>query len=172
MKTTVLDVQTAFEQVAEMRKEMQRLERRARDLEGNLRATAKKRPLVIHPEGNSRPKTPPFVLSKDVHPLKTDPGLAERVQRAMDLETRRETEIVVAIVVNALEQLLLSKLGIDGFAIKLGGFGKFKVRHVGPTRRKVGFSGKVVTTNAKKKIKFVALGSLRASETEQQNSGN
>jgi len=85
----------------------------------------------------------------------------------MDLETKCEAEIGLGAVVNALEETLRSKLDTDGFSIKLGGFGKFKVRHVRPTRRKGGFSGKVGTTAAKRKIKFSALGMLRASEIEQ-----
>ncbi len=82
----------------------------------------------------------------------------------MDLETKREAEAVVGVVVHALEQLLVGKLATDGFVIKLGSLGKFKVRHVRPTRRKVGFSGKVVTTKGRRKIRFVPLGMLRASE--------
>jgi hypothetical protein len=64
---------------------------------------------------------------------------------SMDLATKREAEIVVGVVVNALEETRRSKLETDGFSVKLGGFGKFKVRHVSPTRRKIGFSGSVAS---------------------------
>ena len=163
MKSSVRNIEAARQQVSEIRREMQRLERRARDLEDSLRAAAMELPIALQPEGTSGRKNR-LGASKDVLPLKTARELTERVQRAMDLEFKRDAEIVIGVVVNALEQVLLSKLGTDGFAMKLGGFGKFKVRHVSPSRRKVGFSGKVVTTNAKRKIRFVALGTLRASE--------
>jgi nucleoid DNA-binding protein len=70
----------------------------------------------------------------------------------------------VGAVIEALEQTLLNNLSIEGFSLKLGGFGKFKVRHLKPTTRRVGFSGETVTTKAKRKVKFVPLGMLRLSE--------
>lgn len=82
----------------------------------------------------------------------------------MRLETTKEAEIAVGAVIDALEQTLLNNLSIEGFSLKLGGFGKFKVRHLQPTTRRVGFSGETVTTKAKRKVKFVPLGTLRLSE--------
>jgi len=82
----------------------------------------------------------------------------------LSLETKKEAEIVLGAVVDSLECTLLNNLCTDGFSIKLGGFGKFKVRHVKPISRRVGFSGQTVTTKPKRKIKFVALGFLRAAE--------
>jgi len=70
----------------------------------------------------------------------------------------------VRTVIEALEQTLLNNLSVEGFSLKLGGFGKFKVRHLKPTTRKVGFSGETVMTKAKRKVKFVPLGMLRLSE--------
>jgi len=44
--------------------------------------------------------------------------------------------------------------------MELGGFGKFRVRNVRPTRRRVGLSGETVTvtTKAERKVEFVPLG--------------
>jgi len=83
----------------------------------------------------------------------------------LNLETKKEAEIAVGAVVDALEHTLLNNLGIDGFSLKLGGFGKFKVRHTKPITRRVGFSGETVITKTKRKIRFVSLGMLRGSET-------
>jgi nucleoid DNA-binding protein len=58
---------------------------------------------------------------------------------------------------------LLDNLGTDEFLLKLGGFGKFKVRHTGLVRPRIGFSGETVTTKAKRKVEFVPLGALRRS---------
>ena len=101
------------------------------------------------------------------HPLETNPELSARVQQSLSLETKKEAEIAVGTVVDALEHTLLNNLGTDGFSLKLGRFGRFKVRHVKPTRKRVGFSGETVTTRGKRKIKFVALGVFRASETRE-----
>ena len=98
------------------------------------------------------------------HPLKTNPELSARVQQSLNLETKKEAEIAVGAVLDALEHTLLNNLGIDGFSLKLGSFGKFKVRHTKPIARRVGFSGETVITKRKKKIRFVPLGMLRASE--------
>jgi nucleoid DNA-binding protein len=99
------------------------------------------------------------------HPLKTNPELSARVQQSLNLETKKEAEIAVGAVVDALEHTLLNNLGTDGFSLKLGGFGKFKVRHTKSITRRVGFSGETVITKKKRKIRFVSLGMLRASET-------
>jgi nucleoid DNA-binding protein len=97
-------------------------------------------------------------------PLKTNAELCARVQQALGLETKKEAEVAVGVVINALEQTLLNSLSIEGFSLKLGGFGKFNVRHLKPTTRRVGFSGETVTTKAKRKVKFVPLGTLRLAE--------
>ena len=82
----------------------------------------------------------------------------------LNLQTKKEAEIAVGAVINALEHTLLNNLDTDGFSLKLGGFGKFKVRHTKPITRRVGFSGETVITKGKRKIRFVPLGMLRASE--------
>ena len=90
--------------------------------------------------------------------------LAARVQRALALATKKEAEMVVDTVVEALEATLLNNLGTDGFTLKLGRFGKFYVRHKPGILRKVGFSGETIQTKALRKVKFVSLGQLRQRE--------
>jgi hypothetical protein len=67
-------------------------------------------------------------------------------------------------VVRALETTLLNNLGMDGFTLKLGSFGKFSVRHKAGIRRKVGFSGEIIQTKMLRKVKFISLGNLRRQE--------
>ncbi len=55
--------------------------------------------------------------------------LAARVQQALALPTKKEAEHVVEVVIGSLEATLLNNLGVDGFTLKLGSFGKFSVRH-------------------------------------------
>ena len=90
--------------------------------------------------------------------------LAARVQRALSLGTKKEAERVVDTVVTALEATLLNHLDTDGFALKLGSFGKFSVRHKPGIYRKVGFSGQTIQTKALRKVKFIGLGNLRRQE--------
>ena len=90
--------------------------------------------------------------------------LAERVQQALALATKKEAEMVVDAVVAALEATLLNNLCADGFTLKLGSFGKFSVRHKSAIRRKVGFSGQTILTKRLRKVKFVSLGTLRQRE--------
>jgi nucleoid DNA-binding protein len=90
--------------------------------------------------------------------------LAARVQQALALPTKKEAGLVVDVVVGALEATLLNNLGTDEFALKLGSFGKFYVRHKPGICRKIGFSGETIQTKALRKVKFVSLGSLRQRE--------
>jgi hypothetical protein len=46
--------------------------------------------------------------------------LAERVQKALTLRTKKEADMVVDAVVAALEATLLNNLQTDGFTLKLG----------------------------------------------------
>jgi nucleoid DNA-binding protein len=90
--------------------------------------------------------------------------LAARVQQALALPTKKEAEMVVDTVVAALEATLLNNLGTDGFTLKLGSFGKFSVRHRPGIFRKIPFTGEMLMTKARRKVRFVALGSLRQRE--------
>ena len=90
--------------------------------------------------------------------------LIARVQNALSLPTKKEAEHVVNTVIVSLEAALLNNLGTDGFTLKLGGFGKFYVRHWPAIRRKVGFTGEIIRTKALRKVKFISLGPLRQRE--------
>jgi nucleoid DNA-binding protein len=90
--------------------------------------------------------------------------LAERVQAALSLRTKKEAEYVVNAVITSLETTLLNHLGTDGFTLKLNGFGKFSVRHKPGIRRRIGFTGETIQTKMRRKIRFVSLGALRQRE--------
>jgi nucleoid DNA-binding protein len=164
MRATIHYIETASEELTKLRSEVLRLELRVQIAQGALREAT---------EALSSQERQPILPRRAVslptyrligQPLKTSAELSARVQQALRLATKKEAEIAVGAVIDALEQSLLKNLGTDGFSLKLGGFGKFKVRHLKPAQRKVGFSGEIVMTTAKRKVKFVPLGMLRASE--------
>lgn len=86
--------------------------------------------------------------------------LVARVQQALALPTKKESEMVVDAVVAALEATLLNNLGSDKFTLKLGTFGKFSVRHKPGILRKIPFTGETVLTKDRRTVRFVSLGSL------------
>jgi nucleoid DNA-binding protein len=90
--------------------------------------------------------------------------LAETVQTALSLRTKKEAEHVVRAVISGLEATLLNHLGTEGFTLKLNRFGKFSVRHKPGILRKMGFTGETIQTKALRKIKFLSLGALRQRE--------
>jgi nucleoid DNA-binding protein len=90
--------------------------------------------------------------------------LAARVQQALALPTKKEAEMVVDAVVEALEATLLNNLATDGFTLKLGSFGKFSVLHKAGILRKIPFTGQTILTMDRRKVKFVSLGALRQCE--------
>jgi nucleoid DNA-binding protein len=90
--------------------------------------------------------------------------LAARVQQTLALPTKKEAEIIVDVVVGSLEATLLNNLGTDGFTLKLGGFGKFSVRHKPGILRKIPFTGETILTKDRRKVRFISLGSLRRCE--------
>jgi nucleoid DNA-binding protein len=90
--------------------------------------------------------------------------LAETVQTALSLATKKEAEYVVNAVIRSLEATLLNNLDTDGFTLKLNGFGKFSVRHKPGILRKIGFTGETIQTKALRKIKFLSLGAVRQRE--------
>jgi nucleoid DNA-binding protein len=97
--------------------------------------------------------------------LKGRDELTARVQTLLSLPTKKEAEHVLNAVIESLESTLLNNLDTDGFTLKLGGFGKFSVRHKPGIRRKSGFSGETILTKDRRKVRFVSLGSLRQSES-------
>jgi len=90
--------------------------------------------------------------------------LAMRVQQALALQTKKEAEHVLDAVIGSLEATLLNNLGVDGFTLKLGSFGKFSVRHKPGIPRKIPFTGETILTKNRRTVRFVSLGSLRQCE--------
>jgi nucleoid DNA-binding protein len=90
--------------------------------------------------------------------------LAETVQTALSLRTKKEAEYVVNPVIISLETTLLNNLDTDGFTLKLNGFGKFSVRHRPGILRKIGFTGETIQTKTMRKIRFISLAALRQRE--------
>lgn len=87
-----------------------------------------------------------------------------RVQQALFLDTKKEAEHVIDTVIGSLEATLLNNLDINEFALKLGSFGKFSVRHKAGHRRRIPFTGETILTQDRRTIKFVSLGRLRQCE--------
>jgi nucleoid DNA-binding protein len=82
----------------------------------------------------------------------------------MALETKKEAEMVLDVVIGALEETLLNNLPVDGFTLKLGSLGKFSVRHKVGILRRIPFTGKTILTKDRRKVTFVSLGELRRRE--------
>lgn len=94
--------------------------------------------------------------------------LTSLVQRALQLSTKKEAEHVIDTVISCLEEVLLNNLANDKFVLKLNRFGKFTIRHKPGIYRKIPFTGETKMTNAKRKVKFVTLGTLRQREVVDQ----
>lgn len=90
--------------------------------------------------------------------------LAARVQKALELPTKKQAEHMVNVVICSLEATLLTNLGTNGFTLKLNSLGKFSVRHKPGIFRKIPFTGETILTKDKRKVKFISLGVLREQE--------
>lgn len=90
--------------------------------------------------------------------------LAARVQKTLLLPTKKQAKQIVDVVIESLDSTLLNNLGVNGFTLKLGSFGKFSVRHKPGILRKIPFMGKTILTKDRRKIRFVSLGALRQHE--------
>ena len=101
--------------------------------------------------------------------MKKTREFSDRVQSTLNLPTRKEAELIIQAVISALEQTLIDRIDSAGFSLKLGSFGKFKIHHRQSIYRKIPFTGEMRMINPKRKIKFVALGSLRALEEVTQS---
>jgi len=164
MNAAMHHLETAREELTYLRSDVSTLAERIQSAQRTLReATEALSDQEQRPVSAARATPmPPYRLQGS--PLKTNAEVCARVQQFLRLETKKEAEIAVRAVIDALEQTLLNNLSIEGFSLKLGGFGKFKVRHLKATTRRLGFSGETVTTKPKRKVKFVPLGMLRMSE--------
>jgi len=164
MRAAIHHIQDASGELNKLRSELLTLEQRILTAQRTLREATEALDFEEQRTVSAPRAAPVSPYRLRGFPLKTNPELCTRVQQALRLETKKEAEIAVGTVIEALEQTLLNNLSVEGFSLKLGGFGKFKVRHLKPTTRKVGFSGETVIIKAKRKVKFVPLGMLRLSE--------
>ena len=64
-------------------------------------------------------------------------SLRQKFSRPCDLRRKRKPRLPWEPVIAALEETLLNNPGTEGFSVKLGGFGKFKVRHLKPVEKRV-----------------------------------
>jgi nucleoid DNA-binding protein len=90
--------------------------------------------------------------------------LVARVQQSLFLDTKKEAEHVIDAVIGSLEATLLNNLDINEFALKLGSFGKFSVKHKRGILRRIPFTGETILTKDRRKVRFVSLGALRQCE--------
>src|ERR1022692_4981509 len=72
--------------------------------------------------------------------------------RLWGFKTNQQAEMVVTKVITAIEQVLLDHLGDDGFSIKLGSLGRFRIRHKPASFRKNPFTGQRVKVPAKRVV--------------------
>src|ERR1700739_2098255 len=91
--------------------------------------------------------------------------LVMRIQMALQLSTKKETERHISIFISVLEDTLVDHLAEDGYSIKLGGLGKLMVHHRPSKRRKIGFSAETREIPPTRKVKFLSLGKLRELES-------
>jgi hypothetical protein len=127
MRAAIHHIQTASGELSKLRSEVLTLEQRILTAQRTLREATEaldfedRRPV----SARAAPLLPYRLRGV---PLKTNSELCARVQQALSLETKKEAEVAVGAVIYALEQTLLNNLGTEGFSLKLGGFGRFKVR--------------------------------------------
>jgi nucleoid DNA-binding protein len=100
--------------------------------------------------------------------MKKTREFSDQVQSRLNLPTKKEAEFVIQVVIRALEQTLIDRLDSNGFCLKLGSFGKFKIHHKRSMQKKIPFTGETKLISPKRKIKFVALGALRQLEKVRQ----
>ncbi len=74
-----------------------------------------------------------------------------RVRQALNLNSDREADNVVNIVMDSIVAVITENIDEDGFTLKLPSFGKFKVRHTKGKIRKIPLTGKTQMTADKRK---------------------
>lgn len=93
--------------------------------------------------------------------------LITKVQKALNLGTRKEAERVIDTVIDGIEQTLVDNLQTDRFVLKLKSFGKLTVRHSKGTYRRIPRTNELRKSHDKRKVKFTTLGKLRRLEIVQ-----
>ncbi len=79
------------------------------------------------------------------------------VRKELNLSSDRQANNVVNVVIDSIVAVVTGNIEIDGFTLKLPGFGKFTVRHKQGKMRKIPLTGKVQMTADKRKVKFIPL---------------
>ena len=79
--------------------------------------------------------------------MKKTREFSDRVQSTLNLPTRKEAEFIIQAVIGALEQTLIDRIDSDGFSLKLGSLGKFKIHHRPSIYRKIPFTGEMKVIN-------------------------
>jgi nucleoid DNA-binding protein len=87
-----------------------------------------------------------------------------RLSEIRNIPTKKEAKELLNDVLSAITSVLETNITTDKFAIKLGDFGKFTVRHREGKMRKIPFTGETKMTKDRRKVKFTALGNLRKLE--------
>jgi len=90
--------------------------------------------------------------------------IATRVRSVLNLSSDREADHIVTTVLDAIVLEVTSNINVDGFTLKLPGFGKFVVRHKPGRMRTLPLTGKTQMTSDKRKVKFIPLSQLRELE--------
>jgi len=83
--------------------------------------------------------------------MKKTKEFSQRVQSILNLPTKKEAEFVVQAVFTALEETLIDRLDSNGFCLKLGSFGKFKIHHRPSILRKIPFTGETKLIHPKRR---------------------
>ena len=73
------------------------------------------------------------------------------VRQALNLNSDREADNVVNIVMDSIVAVITENIDQDGFTLKLPSFGKFKVRHTKGKIRKIPLTAKTQMTADKRK---------------------
>jgi DNA-binding protein HU-beta len=87
-----------------------------------------------------------------------------KVRRSLNLTADREADRIVRTVLEGIIDVIRENIEVDGFTLKLPGFGKFTVRHTRGRLRMLPLIGKVMMTADKRKVKFLPLQSIRELE--------
>jgi outer membrane murein-binding lipoprotein Lpp len=129
MVTPIQSIEKAAQELADIHAEVLRLERKIEGVRETVQRAAAEASVSNRQVSSLAQASIPVNHHRWTgHPLKTNPELTANVQAALNLETKKEAEIVIGAVVDVLEHTLLNNLSNDGFSMKLGGFGNFKVR--------------------------------------------
>lgn len=93
--------------------------------------------------------------------------IAARVREELKLSSDREANHYVNTVTDAIVAEIRENIEVNGFTLKLPGFGKFEVRHKQGKMRKIPLTGKTQMTADKRKVKFIPLSEIRELERRQ-----